>query len=250
MNDCSEASRTPTRARIAMIEELTTYPLGVRHRSRRGTLAASVPERLERRPLPGRRSAPLLPADAGPVSRRSGLPVLRRLRSFAQPEQGSRRRPLQRPARSLVRPLPEGRRLLAELERRSADHDLSRLGGLRRSVQIGGLGRSPAREIRFQSAGTQTIEHGTIAEEQVPTTTGSVFDPIVGPKMGKTVCSLGTQPLTTPRTANYRPGSRRRRGGYTLMGSPTIIADRRSRRARTRRSPHASSTSRRKAPRP
>ena len=50
----------------------------------------------------------------------------------------------QRAARSLVRPLPEGRRLGAELERRSADHDLPQFGRLGRSVQGERLGRTAA----------------------------------------------------------------------------------------------------------
>ncbi len=63
--------------------------------------------------------------------------------SRSQNKAGRRRR-VQRTPRSVVRPLPEGRRRGAELERRSTDHDLSVLGGLRRPVQSGRLGRPPA----------------------------------------------------------------------------------------------------------
>jgi predicted acyl esterase len=85
----------------------------------------------------------------------------------------------------------------------------------------GWAGLSPG-EVRFQSSATRTIEHGTKAEEEVPTTTASVFDPIVGPKLGKTVCS-SVPAADAPRTVNYRLGAAPA-GGYTLMGSPTIIA--------------------------
>ena len=77
-------------------------------------------------------------------------------------------------------------------------------------------------EIRFQSAAAQTIGHGTKAEEEVPSESGNVFDPIVGPKLGKNVCS-SVSAADNPRAANYRLGAAPA-GGYTLMGSPTIIA--------------------------
>jgi predicted acyl esterase len=77
-------------------------------------------------------------------------------------------------------------------------------------------------EIRLQTSGSQTIGHGTFAEESTPTPSGSVFDPIVGPKLGKNACS--TVPSTdNTRAANYRLGAEPA-GGYALMGSPTIIA--------------------------
>jgi fermentation-respiration switch protein FrsA (DUF1100 family) len=78
-------------------------------------------------------------------------------------------------------------------------------------------------EIRFQSAAAQTIGHGTVAEEKVPTESSSVFDPIVGAEAGKTVCSA-VSGADNPRAANYRFGAAPA-GGYTLMGSPTILAD-------------------------
>lgn len=85
----------------------------------------------------------------------------------------------------------------------------------------GWAGLSPG-EIRLQSSGPQTIGHGTKAEEEVPSESGDVFDPIVGPKLGKTVCS-SVSAADNPRAANYRLGPAPA-GGYTLMGSPTIVA--------------------------
>jgi predicted acyl esterase len=86
----------------------------------------------------------------------------------------------------------------------------------------GWAGLSPG-EIRFQSAGARTIEHGTKAQEETPTSTASVFDPIVGPKLGKNVCS-SVPAADAPRTVNYRLGAAPA-GGFTLMGAPTILAD-------------------------
>lgn len=77
-------------------------------------------------------------------------------------------------------------------------------------------------EIRLQSAGPQTIGHGTPAEEQSPTTSGGAFDPIVGPK---TPCvALPSTSVENPHSADYHLAPAPT-GGYTLMGSPTIIAD-------------------------
>jgi X-Pro dipeptidyl-peptidase (S15 family) len=77
-------------------------------------------------------------------------------------------------------------------------------------------------EIRLQTSGSQTITHGTFAEEKVPTESGAFFDPIVGPEYGKNACST-VSAADNPRAANYRLGAAPA-GGYTLMGSPTIIA--------------------------
>lgn len=78
-------------------------------------------------------------------------------------------------------------------------------------------------EIRLQSSGAQTIEHGTFAEESVPTLSSLTFDPILGPeKLGSTVCS-SVPASDQPRVINYRLGAAPA-GGFTLMGSPTIIA--------------------------
>lgn len=74
-------------------------------------------------------------------------------------------------------------------------------------------------EIRFQSSAAQTIKHGTFAEEQVPTASGVAFDPIVG-----TGACTSVPATERPGVANYSlPAAPA--GGFTLMGSPTIIAN-------------------------
>jgi hypothetical protein len=89
-------------------------------------------------------------------------------------------------------------------------------------------------EIRFQSNVAQTIGHLSAAEEQKTAEEGFVnpfkfneasrtFDPIIGPIIGKTVCS-SVPDTNQPLSANYRLGAATA-GGYTLMGSPTIIAN-------------------------
>jgi predicted acyl esterase len=76
-------------------------------------------------------------------------------------------------------------------------------------------------EVRLQSAAAQTIGHGTPAEEQVPTTSSGAFDPIVGTK---TPCTaLPSAVVANKRSATYSVAPAAA-GGYTLMGSPTIIA--------------------------
>jgi predicted acyl esterase len=77
-------------------------------------------------------------------------------------------------------------------------------------------------EINYKSSGSQTLEHGTAAQESTPTESGAFFDPIVGPENGKTVCSSVTA-ANQPRTLNYRLAAAPA-GGYMLMGSPTILA--------------------------
>jgi len=78
-------------------------------------------------------------------------------------------------------------------------------------------------EIRLQSGGAQTIKHlGKEAEEE-PTESGVVFDPIVGPENGFNVCSA-VPSEDEEGVANYRLAPAPA-GGYTLMGSPTIIAN-------------------------
>lgn len=84
-------------------------------------------------------------------------------------------------------------------------------------------------EIHFQSSGAQTIGHPrTAAEEQAAAKNeefneaSEVFDPIFGPKKGKTVCS-SVPDTDQPGSVNYRLAPAPA-GGFTLMGSPTIIA--------------------------
>lgn len=76
-------------------------------------------------------------------------------------------------------------------------------------------------EVRLASAAAQTIGHGTPAEEQVPTTSAGAFDPIVG--AGTPCFALPSAAVANPRAVTYNvaPASG---AGYTLMGSPTIIA--------------------------
>jgi hypothetical protein len=76
-------------------------------------------------------------------------------------------------------------------------------------------------EIRLQSAGAQTLKHGTPAEEQVPTTSSGAFDPIVGP--GNPCVALPAAAVANPNSIGYSLGAAPA-GGFTLMGSPTIIA--------------------------
>lgn len=76
-------------------------------------------------------------------------------------------------------------------------------------------------EVRLQSAGARTMEHGTPAEEQVPTTSGGAFDPIVGPA---TPCvALPSAAVENPHAVDYSLAPAPA-GGFTLMGSPTIVA--------------------------
>jgi len=89
-------------------------------------------------------------------------------------------------------------------------------------------------EVRLQSDAPQVIGHLTAGEEQKTAEEGFVnpakfnpvsatFDPIIGPIIGKTVCS-SVPDTNQPLSANYRLGAAPA-GGYTLMGSPTIIAN-------------------------
>jgi predicted acyl esterase len=77
-------------------------------------------------------------------------------------------------------------------------------------------------EIRLQSSGTQTITHGTFAEEKTPTASSATFDPIVGTKSPCT--ALPEAAVKNPRAVGYNLGAAPA-GGFTLMGSPTIIAN-------------------------
>jgi predicted acyl esterase len=83
-------------------------------------------------------------------------------------------------------------------------------------------------EIRFQSSASQTIGHRTGNEELEAALkkefnpVSATFDPVIGPKIGKNLCS-SVPDVEQPLSANYRLGAAPA-GGYTLMGSPTIIA--------------------------
>jgi fermentation-respiration switch protein FrsA (DUF1100 family) len=77
-------------------------------------------------------------------------------------------------------------------------------------------------EIRLQSAATQTITHGTPAEEAVETASSKEFDPIKGPK--NPCVTLPEAAVNNAHSIDYSLGAAPA-GGYTLMGSPTIIAN-------------------------
>jgi predicted acyl esterase len=83
-------------------------------------------------------------------------------------------------------------------------------------------------EVRLQTSGSQTITHRSAEEERTAVENeefnekSAYFDPIIGPKIGKNVCS-SAQDTEEPGSANYELGAAPA-GGYTLMGSPTIIA--------------------------
>jgi predicted acyl esterase len=76
-------------------------------------------------------------------------------------------------------------------------------------------------EIRLQSPAPQTIGHGTPAEEQVPTESSLAFDPNVGAK--NPCVALPVASVENPYAVEYSLGAAPA-GGFTLMGSPTIIA--------------------------
>jgi hypothetical protein len=77
-------------------------------------------------------------------------------------------------------------------------------------------------EIRLQSSGSRTITHGTTTEEGTGTASSGAFDPIVGTKSPCT--ALPTAAVKNEHAVEYSldPAPA---GGFTLMGSPTIIAN-------------------------
>jgi predicted acyl esterase len=77
-------------------------------------------------------------------------------------------------------------------------------------------------EIRLQTASSQTITHGTNAEEEQPTASSATFDPIVG--AGTPCVELPEAAVASKHAVDYSLGAAPA-GGFTLMGSPTIIAD-------------------------
>jgi predicted acyl esterase len=77
-------------------------------------------------------------------------------------------------------------------------------------------------EIRLQSTGSRTITHGTNAEEKAGTASSGPFDPIAGTKSPCTALSTAT--VENAHAATYSLGAAPA-GGYTLMGSPTVIAN-------------------------
>ncbi|MBS1843948.1 MAG: hypothetical protein JST53_05950 [Actinobacteria bacterium] len=77
-------------------------------------------------------------------------------------------------------------------------------------------------EVRLQSSDPQTITHTPNSEEEgVPTTSSGAFDPIVGTKNPCT--ALPSAVVKNEHSAEYSLAPAPA-GGFTLMGSPTIIA--------------------------
>jgi fermentation-respiration switch protein FrsA (DUF1100 family) len=77
-------------------------------------------------------------------------------------------------------------------------------------------------EINLQTEGSATITHGTNAEEEAGTISSGTFDPILGTKSPCT--TLPEEFVENEHSIEYglEPAPA---GGFTLMGSPTIIAD-------------------------
>jgi predicted acyl esterase len=77
-------------------------------------------------------------------------------------------------------------------------------------------------EIRFTSDATQTFfRNGPFELEPKPTTTSGAFDPILGPGACVAVPAAAAEEKGVA-AYSFAPAPE---GGYTLMGSPTIIAD-------------------------
>jgi X-Pro dipeptidyl-peptidase (S15 family) len=74
-------------------------------------------------------------------------------------------------------------------------------------------------EIRFGSAAAQTI--APRAGEEAPTTASGAFDPVVGPGVCQAIPEAAAEEAGN---ADYRLAPAPA-GGFTLMGSPTIVAD-------------------------
>jgi hypothetical protein len=83
-------------------------------------------------------------------------------------------------------------------------------------------------EIRFDSSQPQTIiRNGPFEKEPKPTTASGAFDPILGPGACTAIPEAAAEEKNEDGTsvnANYRLAPAPA-GGYTLMGSPTVIAN-------------------------
>jgi fermentation-respiration switch protein FrsA (DUF1100 family) len=77
-------------------------------------------------------------------------------------------------------------------------------------------------EIRLQTTGSETITHGTPAEEGEETPSSKEFDPIVG--AANPCVTLPEEEVANEHAAEYSTGPIPA-GGVTLMGSPTIVAE-------------------------
>jgi hypothetical protein len=82
-------------------------------------------------------------------------------------------------------------------------------------------------EIRLQTSGTETVRpRGSYLVEQVPTASGVIFDPFeAGKKPEGNPCGAIPQAAAEePNNVDYRLAPAPA-GGFTLMGSPTVVAD-------------------------
>ena len=138
------------------LDEVTHQPLLLLHRRLGRARADADLQRLDRRPLPGRRGAPLLQPDQTPVPEHADLAVLHRLR----PHPRARTRPPTPAAAGvarrerLVRLLRQGRRVRAgHAGRRDPDPDLPGLSGVRRPVPRPDWAQLAPGEIRLTSPG-------------------------------------------------------------------------------------------------
>jgi hypothetical protein len=77
-------------------------------------------------------------------------------------------------------------------------------------------------EIRLQTTGSETITHGTPAEEEAGTISSGTFDPILG--AGNPCVTLPEEQVFNENAVEYGTGPLPA-GGATLMGSPTIVAE-------------------------
>jgi fermentation-respiration switch protein FrsA (DUF1100 family) len=77
-------------------------------------------------------------------------------------------------------------------------------------------------EINLQTSGSGTIIRGTNEESGEATTSSGAFDPILGTK--EPCVALPEAVVKNERAVDYSVGAAPA-GGYTLMGSPTIIAN-------------------------
>ena len=203
----ADVRRHPRRAHHA--------PLVLLHRPLAGAGADADLERLDGRPVPGRRGDPVLQPDAHPVPERRHLAVLREPRPPARPEQGGRPRgALGRRAR-VVRLLREGRRQRAvpRRHRRSPRPARTRPPPAARSRPATG-----PRSRRARCAST-TPTPKTILPTAGSNAIAATFDPITGGGACATNSATDQADTATYRTDPVPAG------GYTLMGSPTVVAD-------------------------
>jgi fermentation-respiration switch protein FrsA (DUF1100 family) len=77
-------------------------------------------------------------------------------------------------------------------------------------------------EIRLQTTGSESITHGTNAEEEAGTISSGTFDPILG--AGNPCVALPEELVANEHAIEYGTGPLPA-GGATLMGSPTIVAE-------------------------